>query len=206
MHYFRTSDKLSAHSEICERMNECAILLPTEEDKWLNFDNYKRKERVPFVVYADLECALERKEERKKERRTPKTSIVQHHKAYSVGYYARCAFDDARSMYRSHRGDDCVSWFVRELRDLALRARDFLNTIAPMTPLTANEQERFLSATSCHVCEKPFESEDARVRDHCHSTGRYRGPAHFSCNLNYKETYVIPILSQFIGLRRTFYH
>ncbi|XP_050447453.1 uncharacterized protein LOC126849551 [Cataglyphis hispanica] len=165
MHYFRTSDKLSAHSE---RMNECAILLPTEEDKWLNFDNYERKERVPFVVYADLECALERKEER----RTPKTSIIQHHKAHSVGYYARCAFDDARSMYRSHRGDDCVSWFVRELRDLALRARDFLNTIAPMTPLTANEQERFLSATSCHVCERPFESEDVRVRDHCHSTGR----------------------------------
>ncbi|XP_050456464.1 uncharacterized protein LOC126854114 [Cataglyphis hispanica] len=60
-------------------------------------------------------------------------------------------------MYRSHRGDDCVSWFVRELRDLAFRARDFLNTIAPMTPLTANEQERFLSATSCHVCERPFE-------------------------------------------------
>ncbi|KAL6416835.1 hypothetical protein ACFW04_013141 [Cataglyphis niger] len=62
-----------------------------------------------------------------------------------------------------------------------------------MTPLTADEQERFRDVTNCHVCEKPFESGDARVRDHCHLTGRYRGPAHFSCNLNYKETYVIPI-------------
>ncbi|KAL6418455.1 hypothetical protein ACFW04_012073 [Cataglyphis niger] len=65
MHYFRTSEKLSAHSEDCERMNECAIVLPTEEDKLLNFNNHERKERVPFVVYADLECALERKEERR---------------------------------------------------------------------------------------------------------------------------------------------
>ncbi|KAL6418932.1 hypothetical protein ACFW04_011683 [Cataglyphis niger] len=187
MHYFRTSDKLSAHSENCERMNKCAIVLPTEEDKWLNFNNYERKERIPFVVYADLECALEKEEER----RTSNTFIVQHHKA--LGYYARCAFDDARSMYRSHRGENCVSWFVLELRDLALRARDVLNAIAPMTPLTADEQERFRDVTNCHVCEKPFESGDTRVRDHCHLTGRYRGPAHFSCNLNYKETYVIPI-------------
>ncbi|KAL6416544.1 hypothetical protein ACFW04_013376 [Cataglyphis niger] len=96
-------------------------------------------------------------------------------------------------MYRSHRGENCVSWFVLELRDLAFRVRDVLNAITPMTPLTADEQERFRDATNCHVCEKPFESGDARVRDHCHLTGRYRGPAHFSCNLNYKETYVIPI-------------
>ncbi|KAL6421596.1 hypothetical protein ACFW04_014325 [Cataglyphis niger] len=190
MHYFRTSDKLSAHSENCERMNECAIVLPTEEDKWLNFNNYERKERVPFVVYADLECVLEKEEER----RTSNTFIVQHHKAYSLGYYARCAFDDARSMSRSHRSENCVSWFVLELRDLAFRVRDVLNAITPMTPLTADEQERFRDfETNCHVCEKPFESGDARVRDHCHLTGRYRGPAHFSCNLNYKETYVISI-------------
>ncbi|KAL6421226.1 hypothetical protein ACFW04_013650 [Cataglyphis niger] len=135
MHYFRTSDKLLAHSENCE----CAIVFPTEEDKWLNFNNYERKERVPFVVYTDLECALERKEKR----RTPNTFIVQRHKAYSIGYYARCAFDDARSMYRSHHGENCVLWFVLELRDLALRTRDILNAIAPMTPLTADERERF---------------------------------------------------------------
>ncbi|KAL6416947.1 hypothetical protein ACFW04_014773 [Cataglyphis niger] len=84
-------------------MNECAIVLPTEEDKWLNFNNYERKERVPFVVY-NLECALERKEERK----TLNMSIVQHYKAYSVGYYARCAFDDIKSMYRLHRDEKCV--------------------------------------------------------------------------------------------------
>ena len=36
--------------------------------------------------------------------------------------------------------------------------------------------------------------DDTRVRDHCHLTGRYRGPAHSNCNLNYKDTYCIPIV------------
>ncbi|XP_070155804.1 uncharacterized protein [Polyergus mexicanus] len=62
-----------------------------------------------------------------------------------------------------------------------------------MTDLTLDEWERFIGATHYSICVRPFESEDARVRDHCHLTGRYRGPAHSNCNLNYKETYVIPI-------------
>ncbi|XP_070170883.1 uncharacterized protein [Polyergus mexicanus] len=174
MHYFRTSDKLSAHSVDCGRMNECAIVLPTKDDKWLEFRNYSRKERLPFVVYADLECVLKKKEER----RTSNTSIVQHHEVYSAGYYARCALDGVSSTYRAYRGENCVLWFVKELHDLALRAKTILDIDAPMTNLTSDEWERFINATRCSICEKPFELGDARVRDHCHLTGRYRGPAH----------------------------
>jgi len=189
MHYFNTSEKLSAHSVDCERMNDCAIVLPNDDDKWLAFRNYDRKERIPFVVYADLECALERKEEES----TSNTSITQHHKAFSVGYYIRCAYDDSKSMYRSYRGERCVSWFVEELHDLAQRVKTILDANVPMADLTRDELDRFNSATHCYVCEKPFAPDDSRVRDHCHLTGRYRGPAHSNCNLNYNDSYVIPV-------------
>ncbi|XP_071579878.1 uncharacterized protein [Temnothorax nylanderi] len=50
-----------------------------------------------------------------------------------------------------------------------------------MAELTPDEIKNFWSATSCHICEKTFESEEGRrVRDHCHLTGRYRGT---SCEL-----------------------
>src|SRR5580765_6235981 len=63
-----------------------------------------------------------------------------------------------------------------------------------MVNLTSDEWEKFHSATHYHICEKPFEQDDTRVRDHCHLTGRYRGPAHSNCNLNYKESFFIPIV------------
>jgi len=47
-------------------MNDCAIRLPSEDDKWLSFKNHCRKERVPFVVYADLERTLEKTEDTSK--------------------------------------------------------------------------------------------------------------------------------------------
>ncbi|XP_025267778.1 uncharacterized protein LOC112639099 [Camponotus floridanus] len=192
MHYFRTSEKLSAHSEDCGKLNDCAIVLPGEDDRWLEFEHHSRKERIPFAVYADLECALERKEG-DEGGRTKNTRIVQHHRVHSVAYYTRCSFDDAASAYGSYRGEDCVAWFVRELRDLALRAKVALDGVVPMADLTSDERETFASASRCHACERPFEADDVRVRDHCHLTGRFRGPAHSACNLNYKDPYVIPV-------------
>ncbi|KMQ91061.1 hypothetical protein RF55_9122 [Lasius niger] len=97
-------EKLSAHSVDCGKMNDRVIVLPNDDEKWLAFRNYDRKERIPFVVYADLECAMEKEEEG-----TSDTFITQHHKAFSVGYYVRCAYDDSKSMYRSNRGEKCGS-------------------------------------------------------------------------------------------------
>ncbi|RLU19245.1 hypothetical protein DMN91_007802 [Ooceraea biroi] len=63
-----------------------------------------------------------------------------------------------------------------------------------MVELTQDEREKFNSATQYHICEKPFAPDDTRVRDHCHLTGRYRGPAHAKCNLNYRDSHTIPIV------------
>ncbi|KYN06856.1 hypothetical protein ALC62_02240 [Cyphomyrmex costatus] len=93
----------------------CAIRLPSEDDKWLEFKNHCRKERVPFVVYADLECALE------KTAKDPTTSTYtyQHHNVFSIGYYMYCSYDNSLSGYCFHRDKDCISWFADELKNLA---------------------------------------------------------------------------------------
>ena len=48
--------------------------------------------------------------------------------------------------------------------------------------------------SSCHICFKPFREDKPKVRDHCHYTGHYRGPAHIGCNLQYKIPSYIPIV------------
>ena len=37
-------------------------------------------------------------------------------------------------------------------------------------------------------------SDDEKVRDHCHITGKYRGAAHWSCNVTLKLTKNVFIL------------
>jgi len=168
-------------------MNDCAIRLPSEEDKWLEFSHLCNKERKPFIVYADLECVLRKME-------PASEASYQHHEVFSVAYYVKCSYDDALSGYRSHRDNDCVAWFVNELKDLAHNVKARISANVPMETLSRQQNEAYRSATRCHICEKPFAPDDTRVRDHCHLTGRYRGPAHSNCNLNYKNSYSIPIV------------
>ena len=48
-----------------------------------------------------------------------------------------------------------------------------------------NDKEGFENNTICRFCYKEIISE--KVRDHCHLTGNYRGPAHNVCNINVKQ-------------------
>ena len=63
-----------------------------------------------------------------------------------------------------------------------------------MTPLTPKEIEKHKKSKRCHICCKPFREDNPKVRDHCHYTGRYRGPAHTKCNLQYKIPSYIPVV------------
>ncbi|KYN30222.1 hypothetical protein ALC57_00316, partial [Trachymyrmex cornetzi] len=174
-------NKHNGQKYICDR----------NDNKWLNFNNYNRKERVPFVVYADLECILEKTDG---DQEASTLTYHHHHQVFSIGYYVRCSYDNSLSKYRFRRDPDCVSWFVEELRSLAHSVKKILVANVPMETLSSEQRETLHSATHCHVCEKPFAPDDNRVRDHCHLTGRYRGPAHSNCNLNYKNSYFIPIV------------
>ena len=64
----------------------------------------------------------------------------------------------------------------------------------PMDPLTKKQWKKYKKATKCHICYKPFTPRNPRVRDHCHYTGLYRGPAHSLRNLRYKIPSYIPVV------------
>ena len=63
-----------------------------------------------------------------------------------------------------------------------------------MTPLINRQWKTDKKATKCHICYKPFTLRDPKVRDHCHYTGLYRGPAHSLCNLRYQILSYIPVV------------
>ena len=47
------------------------------------------------------------------------------------------------------------------------------------------DKEDFDNINICLFCEKKLSTD--KVRDHCHLTGKYRGPAQNICNINVKQ-------------------
>ena len=60
--------------------------------------------------------------------------------------------------------------------------------------MTKKDEEDFKNNNICRFCEKEIDSD--KIRDHCHLTGNYRGPAHSKCNINktQKQSNFIPFL------------
>ena len=51
--------------------------------------------------------------------------------------------------------------------------------------MTKEDEDDYRKNNICRFCEKEIVSD--KVRDHCHLTGKYRGPAHYTCNINVKQ-------------------
>ena len=60
--------------------------------------------------------------------------------------------------------------------------------------MTDDDEEDYKNNNICRFCEKFIEFD--KVRDHCHLTGKYRGPAHNTCNINVtqKQSNFIPFI------------
>ena len=60
--------------------------------------------------------------------------------------------------------------------------------------MTEKKEYLFQQSNSCWICKKLIDNGDEKVRDHCHITGKFRGAAHWDCNINFQLTKKIPVI------------
>ena len=57
---FRTEKKLESRKRVCENKNFCNVIMPFEDTKILQFSQYQETDKAPFIIYAELECVIEK--------------------------------------------------------------------------------------------------------------------------------------------------
>ena len=60
--------------------------------------------------------------------------------------------------------------------------------------MSEEEEHLFQQSNSCWICKKLIDNDEEKVRDHCHVTGKFRGAAHGSCNINLQLTKKVPVI------------
>ena len=48
------------HGNVCENHDYCYVEMPKENNKVLKYNHGVKSMEVPFIIYADLECLLEK--------------------------------------------------------------------------------------------------------------------------------------------------
>ena len=50
--------KLKKHEKTCRNHDSCQTIMPKEKNKILEYNPGEKSLKVPFIIYADLECIL----------------------------------------------------------------------------------------------------------------------------------------------------
>ena len=61
-HAFRTKNKLEEHKNICGNHEYCHEEMPNKDNNIIKYNQREKSIKLPFVIYANLECLLEKNE------------------------------------------------------------------------------------------------------------------------------------------------
>ena len=59
-HSFRTKNKLELYKRACKNKYFCNRNMPSDDTKILDFNQYQKSDKAPFILYVDLECIIEK--------------------------------------------------------------------------------------------------------------------------------------------------
>src|SRR5271156_3346110 len=177
----------------------------------LKFKNYNHKNPVPFRIYADLESLaqkLHRKIMELEELRRRKESNESYQIKISkqkVSQYCIYVVSDHEKLFPSckyqYRGEDALEKFCKQILELEAQLSYILwNPPFPDHNLTTEEEIIHERTRECFYCGRGFNLYnldgvlEPKDKDHCHLSGKYRGAAHHTCNLNAKLSKTIPVI------------
>ena len=183
---FNTSESLNKHKEYCYENKSVKITMPPQ-NTYLRFKNFHHSEKAPFAVYADFESLIKPLNNCDPDPNKSYTKKYQKHEPISFSYYIAVNgvfFKPVLRKYTKTKPEDAdamdifIKWLEEDVKDIAnIKPKEMI--------FTEEDIKHFNNASNCWICGGELGND--RVRDHCHFTGRYRGPAHNSCNLKYRK-------------------
>lgn len=202
--FYHTRDKnlIKEHRKSCTKKGVCKIGMP---EKDLKFTNWGKTLRVPFVTYGDFEAINEKVTNGVVSGKTEKKTI---HKV-SGGNYITIKDNEIVNeeiFFGEHSDRELVKSLVKSLENL--HYQNFYEK-KPIK-MTNEDWDNYNTSKHCHICGegfsmsldgyKKYQKDNEKlhpehpVRDHCHLTGTFRGKAHNSCNLLYRQRSVFPVI------------
>ena len=184
---FNSPETLETHKEYCYKNESVKINMPPP-GTFLRFKNFLHSEKAPFAVYADFESLIKPMDNCNPDPNKSYTKKYQKHEPISFCYYIK-SFNESvyESRIRSYiketpKHSDAIDVFIKWLEE---DVKAIANIKPKQMIFTEEDRKQFNKASDCWICGEYLGND--RVRDHCHFTGRYRGPAHNSCNLKYRK-------------------
>ena len=175
---YTSENMLMKQKEKCGDDNKTVIR--TSNESHLYWKKHFHKNPLYFRIYADFEAD----NEKDNSFIGNKTTNIYKQNPILNGYHIVSELEDIlkSDYYKSPLSYNNIDWFVDEVIKLENKMAFYFKNNNKDIFMTEENEEGYRINNICRFCEKNIESD--KVRDHCHLTGKYRGPAHSICNIN----------------------
>ena len=92
-HAYTTKNKLETHRKICENHDYCHVEMPNEDNKIIKYNQGEKFIKSPFIIYADLECLLEKISTCYNNLEESSTTEINKHTPSGYSLFTHCSFD-----------------------------------------------------------------------------------------------------------------
>ena len=196
---FKSETLLARHRDACYQDKPETIVPP--EQSTHSFTAIQNTQKLPYVVYADIECRIERNDVNADEQ-SMSVAGKRRHKPIAFGFLV-VAHSGMKERpldipYKQFVGDDCVERGMYELERVTREIADWVRVYGDQKVSLSPEQARqHVRASTCYVCSCKFSPESIKhkkVVEHDHLTGEYRGAACQACNNKMRlNRYFVPV-------------
>ena len=111
----------------------------TEKNNILKYSEGTKSLKMPYVIYADLECLLLKQQSCQNNPDKSYTERKAIHEPCSYSLDLVSSFDAKENKHSFYRVKDCIKKFCKELKEICTRIVSYERK--EMTPLTVKEKE-----------------------------------------------------------------
>ena len=144
-HSYRTENKLEAHKKICENHDYCHAEMPTKNNNIIKYNHGEKSMKLPFVIYANLECLLEKMSTCINNSNESSTTKINKHTPSGYSIFTHCSFNKSKHKLNYYRGKDCMKTFSKDLREHVSKIINYEKK--KMIPLPTGKNKKVISLT-----------------------------------------------------------
>ena len=119
--FCKKKKKLASHKKVCENKDFCNIIMPPENKKILEFNQYQKSAKAQFIIYADLECVIEKIKECKNNLENSSTAKIGKRIPSDFKISTISSFNRIENKRDVHRGKDCMKKLCESVREHAMK-------------------------------------------------------------------------------------
>ena len=165
---------LIKHKEDCLSIN--GVQSVDVEEGIIKFENYSKQLPAPFKIMLILNAIY----------KILKFMKAHDHVPCSYAFKVVCIDNTFTKPIVVYRGKNAAYEFIKGILKEYKYCRKMIKEHFNKNLIMSEEEEHLFQQSNSWICKKLINHDDEKVRDHCHCTSKYRGAAHWDCNIKFQ--------------------